>query len=87
MESTGNVQQFTNPQIIEKIQYFIDTNKGDVGRLYHILEHFKQNKPLYQSDKNYLESKLNVSFEIIDEKKPNDNPVLLKIQSLINAET
>ncbi len=87
MENTGNIQQFTNSQIIEKIQYFIDTNNGDVGRLYHILEHFKQNKPLYQSDKNYLESKLNISFEIIDEKKPNDNPVLSKIQLMMNAET
>ena len=87
MENPSNLQQFTNTQIIEKIQYFIDTNQGDVGRLYHILEFFKQNKPLYQSDKNYLQSKLNVEIEIIDETKPNDNPILDKIQLLINYET
>jgi len=82
LENTSNVQQFTNSHIIQKIQYFIDTNNGDVGRLYHILEFFKQNKPLYQSDKNYLENKLQVMFEIIDEEKPKETGVLQKIQSL-----
>ena len=58
MNIVDNLQHITQTQIIQRIQYLIDANDGDVGRLCHILEFLKQNKPLYHSDQVYLENKL-----------------------------
>ncbi|HSB84468.1 MAG TPA: chromosome segregation protein SMC [Nitrosarchaeum sp.] len=77
-------KHLTKTQIINKIQDLIETNNGDVGRLYHILEFLKQDKSLYQSDQKYLENKLSSSFIIINDEKPEENQILPKIQTLIN---
>ena len=81
----GNLQHLTQNEIIQKIQYLIDANDGDIGRLYHILEFLKQNKPLYNSDQLYLENKLQTPFTIINEEKPQENKLLSKIQTLIDS--
>ncbi len=85
MVTVKNPKHVTQTQIIRKIQNLIDNNNGDAGRLYHILECLKQDKSLYHSDQTYLENKLNGSFMIVNEEKPIENPVLSKIQSLINS--
>ena len=85
MNIVDNLQHITQTQIIQRIQYLIDANDGDVGRLYHILEFLKQNKPLYHSDQMYLENKLQTPFIIIDDEKPKENETLSKIQELIDS--
>ncbi|EIJ64908.1 hypothetical protein BD31_I0867 [Candidatus Nitrosopumilus salaria BD31] len=70
-------------QTIEKVENLIDLGNGDAGRLYHILESLKNNRPLYNSDQVYLENKLNSSF-IVEVEKIEDNPLLPKIQRLID---
>jgi len=84
LEIVETRKQLTQTQIIDKIQYLIDTNNGDIGRLYHILEFLKQNKSLYQSDQKYLENKLCASFIIVNDEKPEENQILSKVQTLIN---
>lgn len=84
MNTIGNPQYLTQTQILQKIQLFIDSNDGDIGRLYHILEHLKQNKPLYHSDQKYLENKLNTLFIIKNDEKPKENQILSQIQSMID---
>jgi len=84
LETVNTQEQITKTQIINKIQELIDTNNGDVGRLYHILEFLKQDKSLYRSDQKYLENKLCKSFIITSDKKPEENQILSKIQTLIN---
>ena len=85
MNTVGNLQHLTQTQIITRIQYLIDANDGDVGRLCHILEFLKLNKPLYHSDQMYLENKLHTLFMIIDDEKPKENETLSKIQTLIDS--
>ena len=65
-----NMSQLTLSQTIENVQSLIDSGKGDPGRLYHILECLKNNRPLYHSDQNYLEQKLESSFSLEDESEP-----------------
>jgi len=84
LEIVDTQKQLTKTQIINKIQDLIDTNNGDVGRLYHILEFLKQDKSLYQSDQKYLENKLCMSFIIVNDEKPEENQILSKIQAIIN---
>ena len=80
------MSQLTLSQTIENVQSLIDSGKGDPGRLYHILECLKNNRPLYHSDQNYLEQKLESSFSLEDESEPvTGSDVLPKIQELINA--
>jgi len=57
-----HMEELTLAQTREKVEHLMDTGKGDPGRLYHILEFLKNNKPLYHSDQIYLENKLNSSF-------------------------
>ena len=85
MNQVANLQHLTLTQVIQRIQSLIDANDGDIGRLYHVLEFLKQNKPLYHSDQRYLENKINTVFIIIDDEKPKENEALSKIQALINS--
>jgi len=71
-------------ETIEKVESLIDFGNGDAGRLYHILEYLKNNRPLYHSDQVYLENKLNSSF-LIKEEKIEENSLLPKIQYLIES--
>lgn len=54
------VQPLTLNQTISKVQTLIDSGNGDVGRLCHIMEFLKSNKPLYRSDQAYLEKKTGI---------------------------
>ena len=58
------MQQLSLTETIDEIQYLVETSNGDTGRLTHILEAIKNKKKLYQSDQNYLENKLGVSFSL-----------------------
>jgi len=79
-----HVEQLTLTQTIGKVEYLMDTGKGDPGRLYHILEFLKNNRPLYHSDQIYLENKLNSSFSV-EEKPVEENALLPKVQQLIDS--
>ena len=63
---------------------FLSTGNGDAGRLYHILEFLKNNRPLYHSDKIYLENKLQSSFSV-EEESVEENKLLPKIKQLIDS--
>ena len=71
-------------ETIAKVDTLIDGGNGDAGRLYHILEFLKNNRPLYHSDKIYLENKLNSSFSVEDEPQE-ENSMLLKVKDLIDS--
>lgn len=43
-------------ELIEYVLHIIDSKKGDLGRLNYILTMLQEGRPLYISDKNYLES-------------------------------
>ena len=73
LNKDDDLQHITQTQIIKRIVSIIDANDGDVGRLCHILEFLKLNKPLYHSDQMYLENKLHTLFMIIDDEKPKEN--------------
>ncbi len=45
-------------ELIDNVMYLIDSKKGDVGRLNYILSALQDGKPLYNSDKEYLDSLL-----------------------------
>jgi len=79
-----DMEELTLAQTIEKVDHLMDTGNGDPGRLYHILEFLKNNKPLYHSDQIYLENKLNSSFAI-EEEFVEENTILPKVQQLINS--
>jgi hypothetical protein len=80
----SHIERLSLSQTISKVDALIDSGNGDAGRLYHILESLKNSRPLYHSDKIYLESKLNSSFSVEDEPALN-NELLPKIQGLINS--
>ncbi|MFB5614331.1 MAG: hypothetical protein ACE5RI_04455, partial [Candidatus Nitrosomaritimum yanchengensis] len=77
------IQQLTLDETIDEINYLIETSNGDTGRLRHILDTIKNNKKLYQSDKAFLERKLNAEFSLDKEEPQNENPILPRIQELI----
>ena len=79
-----SLEQLSLNQTISRVDSLIDGGNGDAGRLYHILEFLKNNKPLYQSDKIYLENKLESSFSV-EEEHVEVNPILPKIKELIDS--
>ncbi|MEJ2261560.1 MAG: hypothetical protein P8X83_07910, partial [Nitrosopumilaceae archaeon] len=79
------VQQLTLEETIDEIKYLIETSDGDTGRLAHILDTIKNHKNLYQSDKAFLERKLDAQFSLEKEEPQNENPILSKIQKLIES--
>ena len=78
------LEKLSLSQTISKIDALIDNGNGDAGRLYYIMEFLKNNKPLYRSDKIYLENKLESSFSMEDEPVE-ENELLPKIQELIDS--
>ena len=52
-----------NEELIEHVLYLIDAKKGDNGRLNYILSMLQDNRPLYISDKKYLESLISTCIE------------------------
>ena len=77
---------FTIDEILPKIQVLMDAGEGDLGRLRFILMTLRKGKPLYISDKNYLEKKLNTEFVLVEKhpevKKP-ESELLTSIKELI----
>ena len=61
------MEKLTVLKTIEKIEKLIEENSGDIGRLQHIVDFLKKKKPLYNTDRMYLESKINA--EIVFEEK------------------
>jgi hypothetical protein len=43
-------------ELIDYVNYLIDSNKGDLGRLNYILSALQDGRPIYDSDKKYLDS-------------------------------
>ena len=78
------LEQLSLSQTISKVDALIDSGNGDAGRLYYILEFLKNNRPLYHSDKIYLENKLQSSFSVKDESVE-ENELLPRIQELIDS--
>ena len=62
------VEQVTLAHTIKKIQKLIESNSGDTGRLQHIADFLNKEKPLYKTDKAYLEKKLNSTITISPKK-------------------
>jgi hypothetical protein len=60
------MEKITVITTIEKIEKLIDSNSGDIGRLEHIIDFLKKKKPLYNTDRIYLENKINseIIFEV-----------------------
>ncbi|HSG84602.1 MAG TPA: hypothetical protein VLA08_08615, partial [Nitrosopumilus sp.] len=80
----SQLQHLSLSETIAKVDALIDEGNGDAGRLYHILEFLKNKRPLYRSDKIYLEKKLDSSFSVEDEPQE-ENTLLPKIQELIDG--
>jgi len=80
----SQLQHLSLSETITKVDALLDGGSGDPGRLYHILEFLKNNKPLYHSDKIYLEKKLDSSFSVEDEPEE-ENILLPKIKELIDS--
>ncbi|GKS66530.1 hypothetical protein YTPLAS73_00770 [Nitrosarchaeum sp.] len=63
---TGNDENAI--QLYKKIELLIENKIEDPGRLNHILITLKQGKPLYNSDKNFLNKCLSIVLEVTNEK-------------------
>ena len=59
------MEKITVASTIEKL---IDNNSGDIGRLEHIIDFLKKKKLLYNTDRIYLENKINSEIVIEEEK-------------------
>jgi hypothetical protein len=55
-------------ELINNIMYLIDSKKGDVGRLNYILSVLQDGKPLYNSDRKYLDSLLSTHMRSLKER-------------------
>ena len=80
------MEQITTTSTLKKIQKLIENNDGDTGRLNHIIDFINNEKPLYKTDKIYLENKLNSKI-IIQTKEiiPNNKDILKQIRKLIEV--
>lgn len=52
-----------NEDLIEQVVYLIDAKKGDSGRLSYILSMLQEGRPLYISDRKYLDSLISAYIE------------------------
>jgi len=78
------MDQISVTSTLERIQELIDKNSGDTGRLNHIIDFINNEKPLYKTDRIYLENKLNHQV-IITPKKiiPEEDSSSKKIKKLL----
>jgi len=53
----------TDDELIEHVLHLIDAKKGDSGRLNYILSMLQEDRPLYISDRKYLESLISMYIE------------------------
>lgn len=81
-----NTQKFLKGELITNVIHLIRNNKGDIGRLNFILETLEKNKPLYNTDKKYLEKKLDKNFEIIiEEEAPKKEDIIPTIKNIMDS--
>ena len=80
------MEQIAVTSTLKKIQELIDNNLGDTGRLEHIIDFLNNEKPLYTTDRIYLENKLNSKI-IIEPKKtiPEEDNTPQQIKTLIDT--
>lgn len=52
-----------NEELIEHVLHLMETKKGDLGRLNYILSMLQDGRPLYISDRKYLESLISTYIE------------------------
>ncbi|MDE1829634.1 MAG: hypothetical protein KGI25_04865 [Thaumarchaeota archaeon] len=52
-----------NEELIEHVLYLMEAKKGDLGRLNYILSMLQDGRPLYISDRKYLESLISMHIE------------------------
>ena len=67
-------------ELINKIQKLIELNKGDSGRLEHILNSIKHGKSLFSSDQRYLDNL--IATHLPNESKSEVKPTLEKEKTL-----
>jgi len=82
------VEKQLSDDLIQTVQYLIDTGKGDRGRLQYILNSIQKSRTLYLSDQKYLESQISKfakreKIELRDEMK--DKPKKVERPGLIKA--
>ena len=78
------VEQITLAYTIKEIEKLIESNSGDTGRLQHIADFLNKEKPLYKTDKAYLEKKLNSTITISPKKIiPKEDTSITQIKELI----
>jgi hypothetical protein len=61
-------------ELIDYVNYLIDSKKGDLGRLSYILSTLQDGKSLYNSDKKYLDSLISTYLES-SKKSPDQKSV------------
>ena len=72
-------------QTLERIKELIESRGGDVGRLRYIYEFLQKGKPLYRSDRIYLEKKINAEIIPDKPKPPSEQEELSRnIQNLLD---
>lgn len=68
--------------LIEHVLYLIDAKKGDGGRLNYILSMLQDNRPLYISDRKYLESLISTYVEP-SKRKPSQQQTVEELMTEI----
>ena len=63
---------------LDLIQNLIETKQGDPGRLRYIFESLQKGRPLFNSDRVYLERKIHAKTEILPPKPPSGRDELVK---------
>ena len=72
-------------QTLDRIKQLIENEQGDPGRLRYIYEFIQKGKPLYRSDRHYLETKFNAEIIFEKPKPPSENDELANsIQKLLH---
>ena len=77
------MEKITVASTIEKIEKLIDNNSGDIGRLEHIIDFLKKKKPLYNTDRIYLENKINSEI-VFEEEKPVKKTIPIQLRIFIH---
>ena len=62
-------------ELVDDVNYLIDSKKGDLGRLSYILSVLQDGKSLYNSDKRYLDSLISTYLESSKKKSGDQKSV------------
>ena len=78
------MSELTIKETIERIDQLIDAGRGDPGRLDYIRESLRNNKVLFKSDRQYLESLLE-SYVEFKSPETQSSPLLPRVKKLIDS--